>query len=79
MLTNTALADVAALFAAHCDRLLCCNAATGARAAFVQAEGFDRFCEVPHRLEDIHASPFACVPRKIDHSHGLRTITRMLA
>ena len=57
--------------------LICCNAATGGNAFFVQTNNLDKFPEVPKNRRDIYSSPFFYVPN-IGHVKSVKTIQKVL-
>ena len=57
--------------------LICCNAATGANAFFIQSEYRDAFPEVPNEIAKIYASPFHVLPKYNFNRHSLRTLEKI--
>lgn len=58
---------------------VCCNAATGVNAFFVDAEYRDKFPDVPEKLRDIFVEPFMGIPSHTGHAIDLRTIQHIVS
>jgi hypothetical protein len=72
---GASIASFERLFSSHGYSLVCCNAATGVNAFFVQDRHKHLFPEVPNTLQDIYSPP------NFHHhtSHGHRTSSRTVA
>ena len=57
--------------------LICCNAATGSNAFFVKKESYGKFSDVPKEIANIYAEPFYYLPKKIGHSHSIKTLRKI--
>ena len=65
------------LFERYGYSVICCNAATGCNAFFVNTKDLDKFPEVPKSQSQIYSSPFYYTAN-IGHAKSLRTVQRML-
>jgi hypothetical protein len=66
------------LFRQYNYNLICCNAATGANAFFVQREYLEKFPEVPKTLEQIYVDPFYFLLAKHGHAQSIEVIKKVI-
>jgi hypothetical protein len=59
--------------------LVCCNAATGANAFFVQKKYRQHFPEVPDDVSKLYVEPFYHLPDRFGHKVSARTVERIIS
>ena len=59
-------------------KLVCCNAATGVNAFFVQSEFISKFPEVPQNIEEIYVEPHYFLFPQYGHKKSVRTIKKIV-
>ena len=77
---GASLASINKIFSMYEYSLICCNAASGANAFFIQNQFRDLFPEVPSDINKIYSSPNYILPEKYgQHKISIKSIDKLLS
>lgn len=75
---GASLQSLVDMFAKYNYALICCNAATGVNAFFVQTRHLAKFNDVPGDIQSIYADPFYQLIPQIGHPKSIKTIMTLI-